>query len=92
MYLSHNESRSQSLFVNGRELHGKLDLPKQQIVCREFDLPGSEIRELPLAAVKTRIAVDDVTVDSASPLKVSMPANGGFGVKLEGSVKEVQPR
>ncbi len=91
MYLSHNEKRSQSLFVNGRELHGKLDLPKQQIVCREFDLPGADIRELLLAAVKTRIAVDDVSVDSASPLKVSMPANGGFGVKLEGSVKEVQP-
>ena len=61
MYLSHNDSRSQSLFVNGRELHGKFDLPKQQIVCREFDLPGSETRELPLEAVKTKIAVDDVT-------------------------------
>lgn len=92
MYLSHNESRSQSLFVSGRELHGKLNLPKQQIVCREFDIPGSEIRELPAEAVKTRIAVDDVTVDTASPLKVSMPANGGFGVRFEGSAKEVQLR
>jgi alpha-glucosidase len=91
MYLSHNDSRSQSLFVNGRELHGKLNLPRQQIVCREFDVPGSEIRELPPEAMRTRIAVDEVTVDTASPLRVSMPANGGFGVKLERSVKEPQP-
>ncbi len=92
MYLSHNESRCQSLLVNDRQLHGKLNLPPQQIVCREFDIPGSEIRELPLDAVKTRIAVDDVTIDTASPLKVSMPANGGFGVKCAASAQEGQPR
>jgi hypothetical protein len=47
---------------------------------------------LPLEAVKTKIAVDDVTLDSASSLKVSMPANGGFGVKVEGSCQEAKPR
>ncbi len=58
MYLSHNENRAQSLFINGRELHGKLVLPQQQIVCREFDVTGSEIKELPPEAVHTTIAVD----------------------------------
>lgn len=92
MYLSHNDGRAQSLVVNGRELHAKLALPKQQIVCREFDVPGSEVQELPMEAVKTRIAADDVIVDTESPLKVFMPANGGFGVRLGRSVKESQPR
>ena len=88
MYLSHNENRSQSLFVNGRELHGKLDLPRQQIVGRESDLPGDlDVGELPLEAAKTRIAVDDVSIDSASSFKVSLPANGGFGVKFAGGGK-----
>jgi hypothetical protein len=27
--------------VNERELHGKLALPKQEIVCRDFDIPAS---------------------------------------------------
>jgi hypothetical protein len=63
-------------------------LPKQQIVCRAFDLPGSEVKELPVEAVQTRIAVDDVTLDSASLFKVFMPSNGGFGVKLERSAEE----
>jgi len=88
MYLSHNESRSQSLLVNGRELHGKLDLPKQQIVWREFDLAGSEIRELLQEAVQTKIAVDDVSVDTKSPFQVFLPANGGFGVRFAGSAKD----
>ena len=92
MYLSHNESRAQSLFVNGRELHGKLALPKQQIVCRDFDLPGSEVGELPVEAVQTNIAVDDRVVDTAIPFKMFIPANGGFGMKIEGSGKEQLPR
>jgi hypothetical protein len=88
MYLSHNDSRAQSLSVNDRELHGKLPLPKQQTVCRECDLPGSEVKELPTEAVNTRIAVDDLIVDTASPLKIHMPSNGGFGIRLEKSRKE----
>ena len=40
-YVSHNGSRSQRLLVNERELHGKLALPKQEIVCRDFDIPAS---------------------------------------------------
>lgn len=86
-----DDSRAQSLSVNGRELHGKLALPKQQVVCREFDLSGSEVKELLPEAVQTKIAADDLVVDTAIPFKVFMPANGGFGVKLEGSVKEPQP-
>lgn len=85
MYLSHNDSRSQSLFVNDRELHGAFNLPKQQVVSREFDLPGSEVRDLPLEAVKTRIAVDDIVVETSKKLKVFMPASGGFGIKFEAS-------
>ena len=84
MYLSNSDSRAQSLYINDRELHGAVNLPKQQIVCREFDVPGSEVRDLPLEAVKTRIAVDDVVVETSKKLKVVMPANGGFGLKLEG--------
>ena len=91
MYLSHNEGRAQSLLVNGRELHDKLALPKQQVVCQEFDVSGSEVKELSLEAVQTRIAVDDQLVDTAVSFKVFMPANGGFGVKLEGSAKEPLP-
>ena len=52
MYLSHNDSRSQRLLVNDRELHGKFALPKQEIVCREFDIPASEIRSLPPEALQ----------------------------------------
>jgi hypothetical protein len=52
----------------------------------------SAVKALPGEAVRTRIAVDDLTVDTASPLKVFMPTNGGFGVRFEGSVKEMQPR
>ncbi len=92
MYLSHNENRAQSLFINGRELHGKLVLPQQQIVCRDFDVTGSEIKELPPEAVHTTIAIDDRVLDTAIPLKVSMPADGGFGLKLEGSAKVPLPR
>ncbi|MHB0960027.1 MAG: glycoside hydrolase family 97 protein [Pirellulaceae bacterium] len=92
MYLSHNENRAQSLFINGRELHDKLILPQQQIVCREFDVLGSEIKELPPEAVHTTIAVNDRVLDTAIPFKVSMPANGGFGLKLEGSAKVPLPR
>ncbi len=89
MYLSHSDNRAQSLSVNGRELHDTLALPAQQIVCREYDLSGTEIQELPLEAVDTRIAVDDITVDTASPLTIHMPSNGGFGIRLEGSYRNL---
>lgn len=88
MYLSHNESRFQSLLVNGRTLHGKLHLPRREIVWKEFDISGSEVKDLPPEAVQTKIAVDGVTLDTRSPFKVVMPANGGFGVKLAGSAKD----
>jgi hypothetical protein len=91
MYLSHNGSRSQRLLVNDRELHGKLALPKQEIVYREFDIPANEVKNLPREAWQTKIAVDDLVVGSESPLKISMPVNGGFGVKFAGSMKEREP-
>ena len=59
------------------------------------DAPTSKTtknRESPVEAMRTRIALDALTVDTASPLKVFMPANGGFGVRVEGSWKESQPR
>jgi hypothetical protein len=81
--------------------------PREVVVPLDFLRPGtykarlyhdastsktSAVKELPAEAVRTRIVVDDLTVDTASPLKVFMPANGGFGVRFAGSVKEVQPR
>ena len=92
MYLSHNDNRFQRLLVNDRELHGKLALPKQEIVCRELDVPASEVKNLPPEALQTKIAVDDLVVDSERPLKIFMPVNGGFGVKFARSMKEVESR
>jgi hypothetical protein len=78
--------------VNDRELHGKLALPKQEIICREFDIPANEVKDMPPDALQTKIAVDELVVDSESPLKIFMPVNGGFGVKFEGSRKEAETR
>ena len=80
------------VLVNDRELHGKLALPKREIVRREFDIPANEVKNLPPEAFQTKIAVDDLVVDSESPLRISMPVNGGFGVKFAGSMKEVESR
>jgi hypothetical protein len=52
-------------------------MPKHQIVSREFDLPGSDSRQLPLAAVKTRIGFHVVGFDC----RISqLPDAGGPGV------------
>ena len=78
MYLSHNDSRSQRLLVNDRELHGKLALPKQEIVCREFDIPASEVKNLPPEALQTKIAVDDLVVDSETLSRSSCQSMAGL--------------
>ncbi|MHB8969787.1 MAG: glycoside hydrolase family 97 protein [Pirellulaceae bacterium] len=76
-------------FLKPGTYHTKLyhDAPEKQLVGREIDLPESDVGELPLEAARTRIAVDDASIDSASSFKVSLPANGGFGVKFAGGGK-----
>jgi alpha-glucosidase len=88
LYLSHDDRRAQSLLVNDRVLHDKLALPKHKIVCREFDIPAGIIRHLPPEALQTKIAVEDRVVDAPGVLRVALPVNGGFGVKIEGGAGE----
>jgi predicted component of type VI protein secretion system len=87
LYLSHNGDRHQSLYVHDRELHGKLTLPKQELVSREFELRPDDVRDLSPDARETKILVEEFRVDTAKPWKVFLPVNGGFGVKFEGSAR-----
>jgi hypothetical protein len=57
-----------------------------------FNVPTNEVKNLPPEALQTKIVVSDLVVDPARPLKISMPVNGGFGVKFAESMKEAEPR